>query len=263
VESLSIERITQPAAEALLAESRTVVLATGSIEQHGAHLPLGTDAFAAQVIAERVARRLRSLFVPLPLVGVAPYHLPWPGSLSLRPDTLRAVIVDICSGLARAGAERIVIVNWHEGNTPTLRLAADDVQRHDPVRVIIAEGHIITNGQFPDEMEFTHAGSMETAAVLAYDPTLVQTDETTDASDYDASADGHELFRQRDVYPILTDFREIADSGWYGHPETVTAARASEIIDHVADYIVDRVETIWSELQKRSVSVDQSARVIR
>lgn len=257
MESHSIERITQPDAEALLAETRTAVLATGSIEQHGAHLPLGTDALAALAIADRVARQLRSLLVPLPLVGIAPYHMPWPGSLTLRPDTLRAFIVDVCAGLARGGAERILIVNWHEGNTPTLRLAADDVQRHDPVRVLIAEGHIITNALFPDEAEFTHAGSMETAAVLAYDPALVRVDEARDASDYSRGKDGHELFRQRDVYPILEDFRQIAATGWYGHPQLIGVDRAREIIDQVADHVVDRATAVWSELEKRAVHDQQ------
>src|SRR5215467_15788933 len=153
---LLIERLSQPAA----------AVATGSVEQHGGHLPLGTDAFAAASIAERVAARLGTVVASLGPAGVAPYHLPWPGTLSLRAATLGAVLVDVCGGLRGAGAHRIVVVNWHEGNSPTLRLAAGEAQRRHGVQVLIAESHVITHTLFPEEMELTHAGSMETAAVL-------------------------------------------------------------------------------------------------
>src|SRR5215813_14100270 len=87
---------------------------------------------------------------------VAPSHLPWPGTLSLRPATLGAVLVDVCGGLRGAGAHRIVVVNWHEGNSPTLRLAAGEAQRRHDVQVLIAESHVITHTLYPGEMEFTH-----------------------------------------------------------------------------------------------------------
>jgi creatinine amidohydrolase len=86
-----LARMTQPEAARLLASSGAAVLATGSVEQHGPHLPLGTDAYAAMTVAERVAARLDTVVAPLGLVGVAHYHLPWGGSLSLAPATLIAL----------------------------------------------------------------------------------------------------------------------------------------------------------------------------
>jgi hypothetical protein len=134
------------------------VLAAGSVEQHGAHLPLGTDAYAALTVAERVAERLDTVVAPLGPAGVAHYHLPWGGTLTLEPSTLIAVVVDVCSSLREAGVRRIVIVNWHEGNSPTLCLAAEQAQRRLGLRVLIAETHVIANSLFPDEMEFTTPG---------------------------------------------------------------------------------------------------------
>jgi creatinine amidohydrolase len=180
--------------------------------------------------------------------GVAPYHLPWPGTLSLRPATLAAVMVDVCGGLHGAGAHRIVVVNWHEGNSPTLRLAADEAQRQHGVQVVIAESHVITHTLFPGEMEFTHAGSMETAAVLAYDAALVHLENATEPSDRQAAEMAHGLFRRPDVYPVLRDFRQIAATGWYGRPERATPARAEQIAEAVADHVVARVREIWEAL---------------
>ena len=182
-------------------------------------------------------------------VGVAHYHLSWPGTLSLRPSTLHAVLVDVCGGLRGAGAQRIVLVNWHEGNTPSLRLAADEAQRQHGVQVVIAESHVITHTLYPEEMEFTHAGSMETAAVLAYDASLVHLENVTEPSEREAGEAAHGLFRRPDVYPVLRDFHQIAATGWYGRPELATAERAEQIAEAVADHVVARAREIWAALK--------------
>jgi creatinine amidohydrolase len=243
-----LERLSQPAAARMLAATGTAVMFAGSVEQHGGHLPLGTDAFAAQSIAERVAFRLDTVVAPLGPVGVAPYHLPWPGSLSLSPATLSAVLVDVCRCLSKAGVSRILLVNWHEGNSATLRLAAAQAQQDLPVSIVIAETHVITHSLYPDEMEFTHAGSMETAAVLAYDAALVHLDRRNEASDHAAGEAAHALFRQPDVYPVLQDFHDVAPTGWYGRPELAEADRAEEIAESVADHVVRRATEIWAAL---------------
>jgi creatinine amidohydrolase len=247
---LLLANMTQPEAERALARG-TAILVTGSVEQHGSHLPLGTDAFAALTIALRVAERLEAPVLPVSPVGVAPYHLAWPGSLTLRPSTLVQLMVDVCEGLARAGVERVLVVNWHEGNSSAVRLGADEVQTRTPLRVVVAESHVITNGLFPDEMEFTHAGSMETAAVLAHDPTLVHLDRLEGGDPVDEGTDGHALFRRRDVYPVMKDFREVAATGWYGSPASVSEERAREIIDTVADHIVRSLDEVWKALSDR------------
>jgi creatinine amidohydrolase len=227
------------------------VVFAGSVEQHGGHLPLGTDLFAAQSIAERVAARLGTVAASLGPVGVAHYHGSWPGTLSLAPSSLIAVFNDVCGGLAAAGARRIVSVNWHEGNSATLRLAADEAQRRHHVQVVLAEAHVVTHALFPDEMEFTHAGSMETAAVLAFDPSLVRLDDATPASDRPAGEAAHALFRRGDVYPVMRDFRDVAATGWYGRPELAAPGRAEEIAEAVADHVVRQARGIWAALKDR------------
>ncbi len=252
-----LANMTQPEAEEALRRG-TAVLVMGSIEQHGGHLPLGTDAFAALTIALRVGERLQAPVVPLTPLGVAPYHLTWPGTLSVRPETLVALMVDVCEGLAGAGVERVVVVNWHEGNSTAIRLGADRAQQQSPLRVVVAESHVITNALFPDEMEFTHGGSMETAAVLAHDPKLVRLDQRLEGDPVKRASEGHALFRRRDVFPILSDFREVAASGWYGTPDSISEERSREIIDVVAEYIVRSVEEVWQALAERAPGKDGS-----
>lgn len=246
-----LSRMTQPEAAQALARG-TAILVTGSIEQHGSHLPLGTDGIAALTVALRVAERLDAPVLQLSPVGVAPYHLPWPGSLTISPQTFGALLLDVCAGLASAGVRRVLLVNWHEGNTPAIRVAADEVQRRNPIRVIVVETHVITNGLFPEEMEFTHAGAMETAAVLAHDPSLVHLDRLEAGDEVGRGNEGHALFRRRDVFPVLKDFREVAGTGWYGSPGSVTEERAREIFDAVASHVLEQVEAVTRALEERT-----------
>jgi len=235
-----MERMKQPEAEARLKATRLAVLAPGSVEQHGPHLPLGTDAFAAIAIAEAVARRLDTVLVPLPLVGVSPYHQSWTGSLSLQPQTFIAVIEDVCACLAAHQVEKILFVNWHEGNSPALRLAGDSVQRKYNLKVVIAESHLITNNLFGERAQLTHAGNMEAAAVLMYDPGLVDISKATNPSPQAEGDAMHAVFRQKDVFPIMRDFHEVAPTGWYGKPQEATPELAQEILEQVSGFIAER-----------------------
>lgn len=244
-----LHELSQPEAAARLHEARTAILVVGSVEQHGAHLPLGTDYLAALTVAERVSALLEAPLLPLGPVGVAPYHAAWPGSLTLRPQTLIALLVDVCDGLAAAGVERLLLVNWHEGNTPTLRLAADEAQRrNERLRIVVAETHVAAHEL--SGLELTHAGTLETTAVLAHDPALVRLDEARDATADEAGEAGHALFRRRDVFPVLRDFREVAPSGWYGHPEEASEEQARALFARVAEHVAARARELWDALEQ-------------
>jgi creatinine amidohydrolase len=247
-----LHELAQPEAARALAETRTAVVVAGSVEQHGPHLPLGTDYLAALGIGERVAELLGAPLAVLSPVGVAPYHGFWPGSLSLRPETLVALFVDVAAGLVAAGVERLLVVNWHEGNTATLRLAAQEAQlRHEHLQVAIAETHLVARDLSGGELPLTHAGSLETAAVLAVDESLVDLARATDATPAELGEEGHELFRRHDVFPVLRDFRDVAPSGWYGDPEAVTRERAEELLAGVAEHVAARARETWETLERR------------
>jgi creatinine amidohydrolase len=252
MQEVRLERLAQPEAESRLTSTRTAVLAPGSVEQHGPHLPLGTDAFAAQALAESVARKLDAVLVPLPLVGVSPYHRSWKGSLTFRPQTLISIIRDVSECLAKDGVDKLVLVNWHEGNTPTLRLAAEEIQRGLGMRVVIAEAHIIAHELLGKRAPMTHAGAMETAAVMMYDSTLVHLDRATNPTPDDEADAGHAVFRRKDVFPVLFDFHEVASTGWYGDPRQATPELAEEMRERVSAYIVEQARVLFA--RERPVS---------
>ncbi len=99
------------------------VLPTGSVEQHGEHLPVDTDLVAVERIALMAAERCREAFaLVLPGVpfGVAPEHAAWAGTVTLSAGTLLAILREVAQSLQRTGFSRLLVVNGHGGNSAVL-----------------------------------------------------------------------------------------------------------------------------------------------
>src|SRR3972149_8994517 len=116
--------LTQPEVVAILDRNPMVVIPVGSVEQHGPHLPCGTDTFAAEVVAKKVAADLNALLVPFTPLGVTPFHMSFVGTVSLTPETFMGLLTEVCESMAHHGAKRFVVINWHEGNNASIDLAA-------------------------------------------------------------------------------------------------------------------------------------------
>ncbi|MBI3976792.1 MAG: creatininase family protein [Chloroflexi bacterium] len=157
------------------------IVPVGSIEQHGPHLPLNTDICDAWSIAQRAAERSeRFPIVVAPPIwwGVSPYHMGFPGTISLRPETLDALIVDVCTSIHAHGFAKIVLLNGHGGNflqpvvtrltaegVPTAVVTYWDLMREEMAAISQTDGGSIG-----------HSGEMETSLQLFLQPHLVATE---------------------------------------------------------------------------------------
>jgi creatinine amidohydrolase len=240
--------MTQPEAAAILSRSGLAILPMGSVEQHGPHLPCGTDYLASLVIGQRVAELVDGLLVPFCPIGVTPFHMSFAGTLSLQPQTFIAVVEDICASLARHGAKRVVFLNWHEGNTASINLAGMAVQQRQGLRVLVVQACYIALELFGKECGLTHGGELEVLPVLAYDRSLVHLERATNPSSPEPARRIDALRRGRAGYPFLKDIREIAPTGWYGEPQKATQEKAELFLKQVADAAADYIRTTFKEL---------------
>src|ERR687891_2863669 len=114
-----LAKMSFPMVEHLTRSGRALtILPVGVVEEHGAHLPLGMDSFAAEAYAASAAPHLEDagyevVVAPTINYGVARAAIDFPGTLSLEPETLRSMVVDIGRSLARHGFDRQVILNGH------------------------------------------------------------------------------------------------------------------------------------------------------
>ena len=118
---MRLEIFTWEEVEQYLVHSKGIILPIGSTEQHGPTGAIGTDAITAESVALEVGERTGVLVAPAQRFGMAEHHLGFPGTISLKPSTLFAVIHDILISLAMHGFEKIFIIIGHGGNIATIK----------------------------------------------------------------------------------------------------------------------------------------------
>src|SRR3984893_4624482 len=241
--------LTQPEIAAQLKKHPLVILPAGSVEQHGPHLPTGTDTLAANAIAGRVAERMDGLVLPATPLGVTRMHMPFEGTITLTPETYMRLVIETCASTARHGARYLLLMNWHEGNIPSLAIAAEALHREHGMTVLTVQACYVAEELYGKSCNgLTHGGEIEALAVLAARPELVHLDRIDYSSDH---AHGHrmdKLRRTRSFQPVLTDIRSIAPTGWFGSPPHATADKRRRQLADIADAIAAEAAAIFREL---------------
>ena len=168
--------------QAFLREHQTVIVPTGSTEQHGPHGPLLTDALVPTEVARRVASDVGALVAPPINYALSYPHVGFTGVVHIRVATFMAIIEDLCASYASIGFRRIVFLNGHYDNTYAIAYACATAAERMPADVnafpvnywdgMTAE----EAGEFFGPTTGLHANRGETSAVLAIDPDLVDMD---------------------------------------------------------------------------------------
>jgi creatinine amidohydrolase len=233
------------------------LLPIGSVEQHGPHLPLDTDSHAATTVAERAALRLTETADPPGLVlppiwwGLSPYWLPYPGTLSLRPETILALIADLGASVARHGFRRLVIVNGHGGNEGIVAVAATQLAdcglRAAALSYWELIGDELRQWSRHDGGSIGHAGEVETSIMLALQPDLVDADQAGNVAGADLATRGG---RFPGVGYAPPNPERESPSGVYG----AAAAGRPELGEHVIALAADRLADFVREFARTPVS---------
>jgi creatinine amidohydrolase len=234
--------MTRPEVEQAVADGVDTVIATfGSTEQHGLHLPLGTDAIWGEALGERVARSLgNALMAPVLPIGCSEHHMDFAGSLTLGQETFIQVVADICRSLAHHGFGHIVLIPTHGGNFAPLAKAVETIRPDLPGVNLIAftdlmgfMDEIFRVGKarkVTPEQAGAHSGEFETSLMLTVRPDLVAINEAQ------AGYVGDQLSIAAVVFE--KGFRAVTPNGVLGDPRDASAANGEAYMAAMTDLLV-------------------------
>ncbi len=214
------------------------IVAFGSCESHGEHLPFGTDTFVAYDIASEVAGRLDNTVVVPPLwYGMSHHYRHKPMNISISSETLIKVYKEVLQSLIHWDIKKILIINGHDGNIAPIEIAARDVKIENPsVGIAFLDawwevaGKLLPKDTFEVWDGLGHGGEGETSIALAMFPKLV-----------DKSRSKRMIPDMDPHVKLIWNFDELTDYGSSGDPGKATLEKGQKMKQVLIDYVVDFV----------------------
>ncbi len=175
-----LPHMTAPEVKALLTRTDMVIIPVASLEQHGNHLPIGTDFINGVERCKLIAQERDILVSPVLMAGQSPYHMGFAGTITLSAETILKVHLEAVESLIKHGFKRFVIMNAHGGNRAISTLLVDQINQ-TTAGVAVSFGEAIRpfmepSSTTPSTVLDRHAGTEETSNSLYLMPTLVQLD---------------------------------------------------------------------------------------
>lgn len=234
--------LTWPEVQGAVARQPWALLPLGAVEEHGPHLPLGTDVMAAEALSERLAEAADLIELP-----VLPYGQVWSlehfdGSLSVSDATLVSIITELAHGLRRVGVRGLVLFSAHLGNAAAMKAATRALEEGGglPAVALTYPGLAAVAAEVAESPRshpsIMHADELETSIMLALRGDVVRMDRAV--SEYPEYPDHF------DVAPIRWD--TISRSGVFGDATAATAKKGEAIVDHVLATAVDLISA-WKD----------------
>lgn len=246
-ERVFLAQLTWTEYEQRVKDGTAVLLPVGATEQHGPHLTLDTDAYDAARLALDVALACsdpKPLVLPLIPYGVSYHHEEFAGTLSVSPQSLARMVHDVGMSAARHGIKKLVIINGHGGNIPTLHFAAQTIN---------AEAHIFTcvdTGESSDQDVYAlagtpndvHAGEVETSTSLHLRAGTVQMDKARKS--VPRFSNPYLDFTTRRSVGWYGRTHKISRSGVMGDPTVATAEKGERMWAVMVEHLVRMVEDL-------------------
>jgi creatinine amidohydrolase len=245
------EEMNAPALGALDRERTVVILPLGSVEQHGRHMAVGTDTLLAYNLVLSAADQLagRAVVLPPPWYGVSAHHMRFSGTVTLRLETLLALVDDVAASVVAHGFRRFLIVNGHGGNNGALDVLASTLGRkhygkariagltyYELARDAIAKLRETVSGGMG------HACEFETSMLLHLRPDLVVMEHAAVTyPDPGSSYLTTDLIGSSAVRTYL-DFGDLSESGTFGDPLLATPEKGARFYDAVLGELVRFIE---------------------
>lgn len=224
----------------------TVLLVAGSIEQHGPHLPLGTDTILGYALADGVARKMgNTLVAPVIRPGLSEHHMHFKGSVTLTKATFQATVREMVDSYVRHGFKRIAITYSHGGNAAALAELMPELARSYPETEILTlpsenqfsspVADIIKESGITPEQMGVHAGEMETSQMLAWEESNVRKDRLEAGFQADFKKEGEKLSKA-----LAEGLHTLTSNGILGDARLADKERGERYADAVATFIASQ-----------------------
>jgi creatinine amidohydrolase len=219
------------------------VLPLAATEQHGPHLPVGTDVMIAEAYLARVRELLPegipATFLPLQPVGISTEHIGYPGTLTLPTEVALKTWMALGESVARAGIKKLVMVTSHGGNSAAMTLVAQDLRaQHGLLAVTTGWSRFgAPEGLFSAEelRHGVHGGAVETSIMLAKYPQHVRTDAIADFQPASIAMETDFLWLSTHrPAPFAWQAQDLHPSGAAGDATGASAEKGQLLLDHGA-----------------------------
>jgi creatinine amidohydrolase len=220
-------------------EKTIAILVFGACENHGDHMPFGSDFIFPTEIAKRLATKVNNVIV-LPAIpyGVSLHHDQFQMTMSINPETLVGIISDLLSSLIQNKIRRVLIINGHDGNIGPIEVAARSIKnKHPEMTIACLESWWILVGQLKKDLfevwsGLGHGGEAETSAILAVRPDLVNME----------SAPKEVIPKLPENIRIFWKFDELTSTGATGAPQKASIEKGNEILQMLEDLLLSFIK---------------------
>ncbi len=228
--------MTRDEVEARLSSTPIAILPLGATEQHGHHLPLGTDIQLAEAYAMRIAERVDGVILPSIPFGYSWVWQDLPGTITVGHRTLEALLADVIESAERSGFGMLVLVDGHDSNKTSMKFVVREYAAHSTfpvVRLFYPDLDDVrrSNCESGTWHGMIHACEFETSLMLASHPDLV--DMTKAVREYPDASDAYEYGAEQ--------LGNISKSGVFGDATLATAAKGRVMLDR---FVEDAVQII-------------------
>lgn len=217
---------------------KRAIVPIGSLEQHGSHLPVATDAILAEEIAKRVSVLVDAFVLPCVYYGVSREHKPL-FNVSLRNETFTAMIGDICESLVENGVSKIVLLNAHYGNDAALASTVQKMMDRMPRATLI-----YSLSYWLVHNEIGHADANETSLMLAIRPDLVAMKNAKGGSVRIGSLKRDKKLVLSKITMLPSSFPKLASSGVWGNPKNANSRKGKVMLDQITKRLADVIKDV-------------------
>jgi creatinine amidohydrolase len=245
-------QLTWPEVNAAVRADRVAIFPVGSVEGHGRHLPIDTDARLCEEVCRQVGQAISEEVVVLPSLayGVSPHHIDFPGTLSITEPTYVRLLAEIMEDLVHHGFRRILVVNGHGGNHAGAEMATREVALRHPEVLCAAIAFFLLPGFKQRKMEVSpgkdagfngHADFVETSMYLAVDGDSVN----MDYAEQGPTAEGIKGRLPTGVPLVVSQYwSAITPHGVLGDPRGASAEAGQRLLDAAVTGLVELIRAL-------------------